>query len=97
MSQTQDQRTAQRFASVYRVELDQGTGLTVNLSTNGVYFITQAAIETGQSLCFCIVLEKIGALVSRLRCEGQVVRTDNLTLQCGVAVQFSDFGFEYAG
>ncbi|WP_269747910.1 hypothetical protein [Methylomonas lenta] len=43
------------------------------------------------------MLEKIGALVSRLRCEGQIVRTEDLTQHWGVAVQFSDFGFEYAG
>ncbi|WP_157200539.1 hypothetical protein [Methylomonas lenta] len=47
MSKTQDQPTAQRFASVFSVELAQDTGLTVNLSTTGIYFTTQAAIETG--------------------------------------------------
>ena len=97
MNQTQDQRIAQRFPSVCSVEFDQGTGLTSDMSTSGVYFTTQTAIQTGQSLRFCIMLKKVGTLVSRLRCEGLVVRTDNLTQQLGVAVQFSDFAFEYIG
>jgi len=98
VDQTQDHRIAQRFPVVYNVVFEQGSsGLTSDMSTSGFYFTTQSAIHIGQSLRFCILLEKVGTLVSRLRCEGQVVRTDNLTQQLGVAVQFSDFGFEYIG
>lgn len=74
-----DQRRNQRFDLRLPFELVRTgsqpvgrTGETLNLSSGGVLFTSDASIEVGQSIEFIITLPtKV-----RLRCIGKVVRTE---------------------
>lgn len=91
-----EQRNAERFAIAYEVQLEDGNGVTRDLSSTGVYFTTSNYLEVGYVLQFYILLQKIGKSINRLRCEGQVIRTDESSQEWGIAVHLLTFGFEYS-
>ncbi|MGR9012858.1 MAG: PilZ domain-containing protein [Gammaproteobacteria bacterium] len=92
MSDSNENRQAKRFPSAYIVELDSGTGVTRDLSTAGVCFTTDHAIEPNLMLRCFIPMEKTGGSAPRrLRCEGRVVRIDESEVGWEVAVKFTTF------
>ena len=77
MNDSREKHLAGRFPTFCTVELDSGTGITRNLSTTGVYFTTDKALEPDLMLrCFIPLKKEIGRNMTRLRCEGRVVRSD---------------------
>jgi len=76
MSNCNEKRSAGRYPTLCTVELDSGTGLTRNLSTTGVCFTTNTPIEPNLMLRCFILMQKMGRNMTRLRCEGKVVRAD---------------------
>ena len=91
-----ENRSAERFSLSYQVELENGKGLTRNISKTGVYFETSIFYSVGSVLQFSIQLQKLDKEVNRLRCHGRVIRTDKHTQKWGVAVNYLTLGFEYS-
>ncbi|MFZ2407142.1 MAG: PilZ domain-containing protein [Methylobacter sp.] len=91
MSDTKENRQACRFPTSCIVELDSGAGITRNLSTTGVCFTTDQAIEPDLMLRCFIPMQKPGRNLTRLRCEGRVVRTARSVDGWEVAVHFTTF------
>ncbi len=86
-----EKRTAGRFSASYLVDLDPGTGVTRNLSTTGVCFTTDKAIEANIMLrCFIPMQNNENNLI-RLRCEGRVVRVNKSAAGWDIAVNFTTF------
>jgi hypothetical protein len=96
MNKNQKNRLAGRFPTFCVVEFDSSTGLsgtgeTRNLSTNGVCFTTDVAIEPGVMLRCIIPMQKAGRNMTRLRCEGPVVRANKIEDGWEIAVNFTTF------
>lgn len=89
MSDSKENRSAGRYPTFCTVELDSGTGVTRNLSTTGVCFTTDKAIEPDQMVRCFIPMNRTGRNMTRLRCEGRVVRTDKSEEGWEVAVNFT--------
>jgi hypothetical protein len=85
-------RSAKRVRVEVPVHLDQGSGITRDVSSSGVFFFTNQKISQGMSLCFVLELDHVfsGEPV-RLRCRGQVVRVEEAGERTGVAISISDF------
>lgn len=91
MNDTREKRLAGRYPTFCAVDLDPGTGVTRNLSTTGVCFTTDKAIEPDLMLRCFIPMQKTGRSMIRLRCEGRVVRADKSADGWDVAVNFTTF------
>ncbi|GEM_PF-4422545 len=79
------------------VLLKQGTGLTSNYSTDGIYFVTDQTVAHGEQLELVMLLnhQSMGAVV-RLCCCGNVVRVEKCDDQTGVAVAITKHLFALA-
>jgi hypothetical protein len=87
-----ENRLASRFPLSCEVDLDPGTGLTRNLSTSGVCFITDKFFEPDLMLRCFIPMQKKGKNLIRLRCEGRVVRVRKMENNSGeweIALHFT--------
>ncbi|HEY8034641.1 MAG TPA: PilZ domain-containing protein [Methylobacter sp.] len=86
-----ENRLAGRYPTFCNVDLDPGTGVTRNLSTTGVCFTTDKAIEPDLMLRCFIPMQKAGRNMVRLRCEGRVVRAHKIVDGWEVAIHFTTF------
>ncbi|MEE7625060.1 PilZ domain-containing protein [Methylobacter sp. Wu8] len=91
MDGSEEKRRAKRYLTSCIVELDSGTGVTRNLSTTGVYFTTDKAVEPGLMLRCFILMQKAGGNITRLRCEGRVVRAAKSADGWEVGLHFTTF------
>jgi hypothetical protein len=89
INHSKENRSAGRYPTFCTVELDSGTGVTRNLSTMGVCFITDNAIEPDSMLRCFILMQKMGKKVTRLRCEGRVVRINKFADGWEVAINLT--------
>jgi len=89
MTHSKENRSAGRYPTFCTVELDSGTGVTRNLSTTGVCFTTDNALEPNLMLRCFILMQKMGNHIIRLRCEGRVVRADKSIDGWVVAINFT--------
>ena len=78
------------------IKEERVTAVTTDLSPTGVFILTEAALEVGQTLYFTIEFEnnidRGGALF--LECTGQVVRVQDDGGRTGVGVQMSETRLE---
>ena len=79
-----DRRCASRYEIAVPVVWDGGEGLTENLSTAGVYFVTGKHLDPGQSMRLTIMLPR---QQSRVVGDGVVVRVELIQSGYGVAVR----------
>ena len=82
-----EQRKAERFYGQIPVELKQGTGLTRDCSTSGIYFVTDQKFSVGEQVELALLLDHTGlGQPIRLRCSGEIVRLEADHKRTGVAV-----------
>jgi len=89
-----ERRAATRYPVTWPVELDGGTGVTRNLSANGVAIETDRVLSEGDSVRFTVRMPEATEGLSRLLCEGPVVRVEPQGRQWAVAVRFAAVRFE---
>jgi hypothetical protein len=74
------------------VELDQGTGLTRDVSVCGVFFVTRQWFSPGDPIECTLVFEHLDPdHPLRLHCRGQVVRVERDDGNMGVAVAITAY------
>lgn len=80
-------RNSVRFKGEIPLVVKQGTGLTRDFSTSGLYFFTDQPVLMGESLELVMLLDhqNQGQRV-RLRCQADVVRVEPDLDRLGVAV-----------
>ncbi len=93
-----DRRRMLRFQVALPVELDDGKGVTRDVSLSGVFFETDQSFSPSEPIRLVLVLEHVqpGRPV-RLHCEGRVVRVNRRNGKVGVAVAISSYGFGPSG
>jgi PilZ domain len=92
-----DRRQAQRIVVRLPVELENGKGITRDVSAGGVFFLTDLSFSIGEPINFRLVLERadpVGPL--RVRCQGRVVRLERCDSARGVAVSIASHHLELA-
>jgi hypothetical protein len=88
-------RQAQRYRLALTVELEHGTGRTRDISSSGMFFVTDQCFTLGQSICFTLPLEHVDPSHSScVQCQGMVVRVEPQEGYLGVAVAFTEYRFE---
>jgi hypothetical protein len=90
-----ERRLAQRYRLALTVELEHGTGRTRDISSSGMFFMTDQFFTLGQSIRFTLLLEHVDpSPSSHVQCQGTVVRVEPQEGHLGVAVAFTEYQFE---
>jgi hypothetical protein len=72
-----ERREATRFKGKLPIELEEGTGLTRDFSTLGVFFETDQSLAVGEPIKFVIPLDYSDwDYPFRICCEGEVLRVE---------------------
>ena len=87
-------RREERIDATLAVLLEQGLGVTRNVSASGVYFETDVPLAQGAPLSFSFRFDDAlgGPLV--LKCEAQIVRVEDRGGMLGVGASITNFKFE---
>ena len=92
---TSMRRQDQRLAVALPVELQNGHGVTRDVSASGVFFETTLSFSPGAAIRVSLLLEHadpVGPI--RLHCQGKVVRVERLREKFGVAVAINRHRFD---
>lgn len=89
------QRSAKRVRVEIPVQLDQGSGVTRDISQSGVFFFTEQPFVPGTTFSFVLELDYVSPGESvYLHCKGEVVRVEETGEKKGVAVSIREFSSE---
>jgi PilZ domain len=84
----EERRRGQRFKLALRVQWNDGTGITRDISTSGIFFETESAYSIGETIQLSLHFEH-----ETLQCEARVVRVEPRNGQFGVAVELKSYVF----
>jgi hypothetical protein len=88
----QERRRMPRYRIDATIAVDDGTGRTIDLSSNSVYFETARTLTPGDEVALVFPLEHTGP-ASCVRCTGRVVRVDPRGDAVGVAATYEAVAF----
>ena len=93
-----ERRQAFRFSTALPVELEQGAGITRNISTSGVFIETNQVFRSGALIHLTLLLESMcSGIPTRLHCRGKIVRAERYEEKPGIGVAFTSYRFEALG
>ena len=84
----EERRRGERFKLALPVQLNDGVGTTYDISTSGIFFVTESAYAIGDMIRLLLSFEN-----ETLQCEARVVRVEQLDGQFGVAVELTAYIF----
>jgi hypothetical protein len=87
-----EKRQTARVRMEIPVQLQNGTGVTRDVSPSGVFFLTDRKYSPGVSLTFTLELDyAFPGEQMHLHCRGKVVRVESMTEKFGIAASISEF------
>lgn len=95
ISQTSENRQAERIHLALPIQIGTETAETRDISPSGVYLETSTSFEVGSEVDFSIELRHVridGAV--RLICKGRIVRVERHDSRLGVAVTIDSHRFQ---
>ena len=84
----EERRKGERYKLSLPVQLNDGTGITRDISTSGIFFETESAYSIGDTIRLLLNFEH-----ETLQCEARVVRVEPRNGQFGVAVELMAYVF----
>jgi hypothetical protein len=93
MSPAVADRQEDRFSADLPVKLDGGTGVARNVSANGIYFVTDLALEEGAPVRFTLEFDNFASGPIAVNCIARIVRVEKQGASNGVAAAISSFEF----
>jgi hypothetical protein len=84
----EERRMGERFKLALSLQLRNGTGMTRDISTSGIFFETECAYSIGEMIRLSLNFEH-----ETLQCEARVVRLEARNGQFGVAVELKSYVF----
>ncbi len=89
-----ERRQTIRLPMALPVELEEGSGVTRDVSLSGIFFETSHSLPSMEPISFTLVFEgRSWRRPIRLSCEGQVVRVQPSNGKLGVAMTISSYRF----
>lgn len=86
-------RQEERFDTTLAVRLEQGGAVARNVSANGIYFLTDVAVEAGATVQFTLDFLHFPGGPIQVNCVARVVRVEQQGAQKGVAAAIQSFEF----
>lgn len=78
-----------RLTVPVRFEKNGRAGVTRDMSISGIFFETGETRSIGDEVHLSVDLKE-----TTIRCEGRIVRVEQLNGRFGVAVEFTSYGFD---
>jgi hypothetical protein len=91
----EEKRRHQRIHIALPVVLKDATGVTRDVSASGMFFWTAGDCTPGDLIGFEVELRRVGGNM-RLKCQGDVIRTESGSARVGVAVKITESAMEQA-
>src|SRR5262245_55081737 len=91
-----DRRHSPRYPASLVVEMEDGKGVTRNVSASGVYIETDERPTKEGPIHFTLILEHARPMPIRLACVGSVVRIEQHGEKFGIALAITSHGIESA-
>lgn len=86
-------RKEERFPTELPIKLEGAEGVAHNVSANGIYFVTDAALHVGQPVMFTMEFVDFPSGPIAVNCVARVVRLEERGAQLGVGASISSFEF----
>lgn len=86
-------RRDERFDSTQALRLEQGEGVVRNVSANGIYFVTDVALNNGAAVKFTVEFRNFPGEPIQVDCDARIVRVDEQGGKRGVAARIDSFEF----
>ena len=87
-------RKEERFETELTVKLEGGgEGIARNVSANGIYFVTDVALEAGQPVRFSLDYEDFPSGPIEVNCSARVVRVEEQGASRGIGASIDSFEF----
>ena len=96
MGNERDRRREERIRAVLPVDTGNAEGVTCDVSASGMLFETDAAFAMGDTIEFTVDFDTPGGRMIRLKCRGNIVRTEVRNTRLGVAVKILEARMEEA-
>lgn len=87
-------RKEERFDTTVAVRLERGSAVTRNVSANGIFFITDVALEDGATVRFALDFQNFPGGPLQVNCIARVVRIEEQDGKKGVAAAIQSFEFQ---
>lgn len=87
-------RQEERFDAALAVKLEQGSAVTRNVSANGIYFLTDVALEMGATVTLALDFQNFPGGPLHVNCIARIVRIEEQGGQKGVAATIQSFEFQ---
>lgn len=96
ISENPEKRRGQRIHTALPVFLKNAEGVTRDVSASGVFFWIAASIcAPGELISFSVELKRPERRM-KLKCQGDVIRTESRNGEMGVAVKINESAMEFA-
>jgi len=86
-------RRDERFDTTLPLRLGDGEGVVRNVSANGIYFVTDAALQEGAPMKFTLEFQNFSGGPIQVNCIARIVRVEERGEKKGVAASISSFEF----
>jgi len=86
-----DRRRETRHEITLSISVDGRAATTRDVSTMGVYFLTQQAFAAGTEVDFDLPLPRLAAANLAFTCHATILRVDARDHECGVAARIDRF------
>lgn len=86
-------RKEERFATDLAIMFEGGEGVAQNVSANGIYFVTDAALQVGQPVKFRLEFANFPGGPIAVNCVARVVRVQEQGASRGVGASIASFEF----
>lgn len=83
-----------RVQAALDVDLENGKGVTRDVSTSGIYFETEVPLAEGSPVSFTLNFNDSPGGPLRLKCEAIIVRVEKRDGKIGVAASIKEYKFE---
>lgn len=87
------ERKEERYSTELVVRFEGGEGVIRNVSANGIYLVTDAALEEGQLVTFTLEFHNFPNGPIAVNCIARIVRVDEQGAKRGIAASISSFEF----
>jgi hypothetical protein len=87
-------RQEERFDTTLDVRLGDGHAVARNVSANGIYFLTDVAVEAGTKVTFALDFQNFPGGPIQVNCVARVVRVEPQAGKKGVAAAIESFDFQ---
>ena len=86
-------RRDERFDTTLALRLEHGEGVLRNVSANGIYFVTDLALQEGVPVKFTLEFKDFRGGPVQANCIARIVRVEELGEKKGVAASINSFEF----